>query len=162
VPVRPDLVECWIFRVGARGLEVLLIRRAPGRIFPGHWQPVTGGIEGAERVPLAAFREVAEETGFGPGEIEAAYDLDQVAPFYDEGADAIVTSAIFAVRVGPGAEPRLSHEHDAYEWLPPEAALVRAVWPSYDDSIRRIRDLLLDPEQAPWFELTLDGRRRRR
>ena len=35
-PYRPDLVECWIFRVPPGGEpEFLLIRRAPGRIFPG-------------------------------------------------------------------------------------------------------------------------------
>jgi 8-oxo-dGTP pyrophosphatase MutT (NUDIX family) len=159
---RPDLAECWVFRIGSRGLEVLLIHRAPGRIFAGLWQPVTGAIEPDERVPLAALREVGEETGFGRDAIEAAYDLDQIAPFYDEGADAIVVSAIFAVRVAPDAEPTLSHEHDGYAWLAPDEALERAVWPAYDDSIRRIRDHILDPAQAPWFELTPDWRRRRR
>ena len=51
------------------------------------------------------MREVEEETGLGPDEIEAFYDLDQVAPFYDEGTDAVVVSAIFAARVRPDAEP---------------------------------------------------------
>ena len=41
-PFRPDLVDCWMFRVGmtARAVErpeILLIRRAPGRILPGLW-----------------------------------------------------------------------------------------------------------------------------
>ena len=39
-PLRPDLVDCWIFRVvlSARDVpstEVLLLRRAPGRMAPG-------------------------------------------------------------------------------------------------------------------------------
>ncbi len=94
--LRPDLVECWVFRVvspvspddhrsDAERLEILLIRRAPHRIFPGLWQCVTGGVEPDEFVPAAAMREVLEETGLGAAEIEAFYDLDQVAPFYDEG-----------------------------------------------------------------------------
>jgi 8-oxo-dGTP pyrophosphatase MutT (NUDIX family) len=162
VPFRPDLVETWVYRIRDRNLEVLLIRRTPGRIFSGLWQPVTGRIDGRESVPQAAIREVGEETGFGRAAIEAFFDLDQVVPFYDEGLDAAVAAAIFAVRVGSTAEPRLSYEHDAFVWLAPDDALARAVWPSYDESIRRIRDRLLDPEQASWFELDLEGRRLRR
>jgi 8-oxo-dGTP pyrophosphatase MutT (NUDIX family) len=168
--VRPDLVECWVFRIvppaepgdrrtdGER-LEILLIRRAPDRIFPGLWQCVTGGVEPGERVAAAAIREVAEETGLAAEAVEAWYDLDQVAPFYDEGADAVVVSAIFAVRVRPEAGPRVSHEHDGLRWVPAAEAPSLAVWPSYAESVRRIRDQLLDPAVARWFELDREGRR---
>ncbi|MFI5255510.1 MAG: NUDIX domain-containing protein, partial [Candidatus Limnocylindrales bacterium] len=63
-PTRPDLVECWVFRLpeAAAEPEFLVMRRAPGRIFPSLWQCVTGGLEDGERVPLGALREVAEET----------------------------------------------------------------------------------------------------
>jgi len=168
--VRPDLVECWVFRVvppsgpsdvrpDAERLEVLLIRRAPHRIFPGLWQCVTGGVEPGERVPAAALREVEEETGLGAADIEAFYDLDQAAPFYDEGSDAVVVSAIFAARVRPGVAARPSHEHDAVRWVPAAAAPSLAIWPSYAESVRRVRDLLLDPELARWFLVDADGRR---
>lgn len=162
-PARPDLVECWIFRVATGGrLEILLLRRAPGRIFAGLWQCVTGRLELDETAPTAALREVTEETGFGAETIEAAYDLDQTATFYDEDADALVSSVLFAVRVTSHAEPVLSHEHDAARWAEPDDALRLAVWPSYRESIDRIRDRLLDPELAPWFQLGPDGRRLRR
>lgn len=168
--LRPDLIECWIFRVlppsspddtrpdGER-LEILLIRRAHHRIFPGLWQCVTGGIEPGERVPAAAMREVAEETGLGPDEIEAWYDLDQVAPFYDEGTDAVVVSAIFAARVRADADARPSWEHDGLRWVPAAEAPALAIWPSYVESVRRVRDQLLDPSLARWFLLDADGTR---
>ena len=159
-PVRPDLVECWIYRLPlGSDPEFLLIRRAPGRIFAGLWQCVTGGLEPGERVPTAALREVREETGFGPGEIEAFYDLDQVTQFYDEGSDAIVAGAIFAVRVGPKAEPVLSHEHDAHRWTSGAEAARLAVWPTYRETLERITGTLLDPAAEPWFRLDLTGRR---
>jgi 8-oxo-dGTP pyrophosphatase MutT (NUDIX family) len=159
-PHRPDLVECWVFRVRPGGQpEFLLIRRAPDRIFPGLWQCVTGGLEPGERVPRAALREVREETGFGPAEIEAFYDLDQVTSFYDEGPDAIVSGAIFGLRVRPDVEPTLSNEHDDARWAGREEALRLVVWPTYRDTIDRILGRLLDPVLEPWFRLDEDGRR---
>jgi dATP pyrophosphohydrolase len=168
--LRPDLVECWVFRVPppvsaddprteAERLEILLIRRAAHRIFPGLWQCVTGGVEPGEFIPAAAMREVREETGLGPDEIEAFYDLDQVAPFYDEGSDAVVVSAIFAARVRTEAEARESWEHDGLRWVPAAEAPRLAIWPSYAESVRRVREQLLDPALEPWFRLHADGRR---
>ena len=125
-------------RSDAERLEILLIRRASHRIFPGLWQCVTGGVEAGERVPAAALREVVEETGLGPAEIDAWYDLDQVAPFYDEGADAVVVSAIFAARVPADAEADESWEHDGLRWVPDaDAPRLGAISPSYAESVRR-------------------------
>ena len=168
--IRPDLVECWVFRVAPRSgpgdgrpdaerLEILLIRRSASRIFPGLWQCVTGGIEPGERVPDAAIREVEEETGFAGLDVEAFYDLDQVASFFDEGTDAIVVSAIFATRIRPGAVARASHEHDDVQWVPAAEAPALAIWPSYAESVRRVREHLLVPALASWFELDRHGRR---
>jgi 8-oxo-dGTP pyrophosphatase MutT (NUDIX family) len=159
-PFRPDLVDCWIYRVGARGPEVLLIRRAPGRILPGLWQCVSGSLEAGERVTAGALREVAEETGFDDAAVDAFYDLDLVNQFHEPSVDAVMTAAVFAVRVVPVAEPRLSHEHDAARWLPIAEAHREVVWPGYRTAIERIRDDLSDPARAAWFELTLAGDRR--
>ena len=158
--LRPDLVECWVFRIGpSAGVEILLIRRAAHRIFPGLWQCVTGGIEPGERVPAAALREVREETGLSGTDIEAFYDLDQVAPFYDEGSDGVVVSAIFAVRVRPDAKPVVSWEHDGLRWAPAAEVPAAVVWPSYAESVRRVAEVLTDPDRERWFRLDAEGRR---
>jgi 8-oxo-dGTP pyrophosphatase MutT (NUDIX family) len=159
--IRPDLIECWLFRVPSPGAapEYLLIRRAPGRIFPGLWQCVSGGLDPGERVTDTVLREVREETGLADEDVEAFYDLDQSYQFYDEGPDAVVTAAAFAMRVRPDAGLRLSHEHDAHRWAIREEALDLAIWPAYAESMARIEARLLDPAQARWFELTPDGRR---
>jgi 8-oxo-dGTP pyrophosphatase MutT (NUDIX family) len=159
-PLRPDIVECWIFRLPEPSrVDVLLIRRSASRIFPGLWQCVTGGLEPGERVPMAALREVSEEVGFGAAEIEAFYDLDQVSHFYDEGPDAVVAAAVFAIRVRADAVPRLSQEHDDARWMEAADAARVAVWPSYRQTIERIAGSLTDMSVASWFELTMDGRR---
>jgi 8-oxo-dGTP pyrophosphatase MutT (NUDIX family) len=143
------------------GAEILLLRRSPGRILPGLWQCVSGSLEAGESVTGGALRELWEETGFGAAEIEAFFDLDQVNQFHEPSVGAIVTSAIFSVRVRAGAEPALSHEHDAMRWVSPAEALDLAIWPAYRESIHRIEENLFVPERAIWFELTLRGERAR-
>jgi 8-oxo-dGTP pyrophosphatase MutT (NUDIX family) len=166
-PFQPDLVDCWMYRTvrsarAVASIEILLMRRAPGRILPGLWQCVSGSLEPGERIALAALRELEEETGFGEGDIEAFYDLDFVNQFHEPAMEGIVTAAVFAVRLRHDAEPRLSYEHDGVRWLPLERAHAEVIWPGYRTAIERIRDDLVDPVRASWFELTLDGHRRPR
>lgn len=159
-PVRPDIVECWIFRVPQPArIELLLIRRADDRIFPGIWQPVTGGVEAGESVPRAALREVQEETGLGPADVEAFYDLDQVGAFFAEDVDAVAVSVFFALRVRVGAEPRVSPEHVGLEWVDRGEAERRSIWPAYRDALELIERIAANPELARWFELDPEGRR---
>ncbi len=163
-PFRPDLVDCWMYRIATsaravQSIEVLLIRRAPGRILPGLWQCVSGSLEAGERVAVGALRELAEETGFGPTDIQGFYDLDLVNQFHESSVDGIVTAACFAVRLRPDAEPTLSDEHDGARWLALDDAMTEVIWPGYRTAIERIRDDLSDPERAAWFELTLAGAR---
>jgi 8-oxo-dGTP pyrophosphatase MutT (NUDIX family) len=158
-PLRPDIVDCWVFRTGPAGPEILLLRRSPGRILPGLWQCVSGSVEPGERIAMGALRELEEETRLRGPAIEAFYDLDLVNQFHEPSVDAILLAAVFAVRVPPHAEPVLSHEHDAARWLPPDAAHAEVVWPGYREAIDRIRRDILDPERAPWFALDTDGTR---
>ena len=132
-----------------------MLRRSPGRILPRLWQGVSGGIEPGETVAAAALREVAEETGIRRPAIEAFYSLDHAVTFYWEPLDRAMTSVYFAMRVAPGTEPVLSHEHDQYRWLAIEEAIERSVWPAYREGITRVRDCLLDPRREPWFVIPL-------
>jgi 8-oxo-dGTP pyrophosphatase MutT (NUDIX family) len=154
---RPDLVDVWVFRIVAGEPQILLMRRVPGRVLPGLWQCVSGTLEEGERVVEGALRELREETAFERPVIEAFFDLDFINQFHYAAVDAILSAAMFAARVGPTAEPILSHEHDAARWLPLEAAIGEAVWPGYREAIRRIAENLLDPAHARWFELAPDG-----
>ena len=87
-----------------------------------------GLLEDGDRVAIAALRELDEETGFGPDVIEAFYDLDLGNQFHEPSYDAIVTAAVFAVRVLNDAEPTLSQEHDDARWVPVDEAHADVVW----------------------------------
>jgi 8-oxo-dGTP pyrophosphatase MutT (NUDIX family) len=153
-PHRPDLVACWLFRIDPdRGLEILLTRRAPDRIYPGLWQCVTGGLEPGERIADGALREVAEETGFGPADIEAFFETDIVNWFHEQAVDGLMCEAVFAARVQPAARVRLSHEHDAQRWLAPAAARELVVWPAYLRAIDQVEWLVANPDRASAYRL---------
>ena len=152
--VRPDLVACWLFRVGATGTpEILLIRRAPDRMYPGLWQCVTGKLEPNERILEGALREVVEETGLTRDDLEAVFETNIVNWFHVGAADALMCEAVFAARVRPGATAAISHEHDDHEWLAPDAAKVLVTWPAYEEAIDTITWLLANPAKAEAFRV---------
>jgi 8-oxo-dGTP pyrophosphatase MutT (NUDIX family) len=152
--MRPDLVACWIYRVAAAGgLEILLIHRAPGRIYPGLWQCVTGGLEAGETIVAGALREVAEEVALGPTDIEALHETDIVNWFHEAARDALMSEAVFAARVRPDAPVVLSHEHDELRWLTPAAAHDLVVWPAYHRAIEQLEWLVANPERAEVYRL---------
>jgi 8-oxo-dGTP pyrophosphatase MutT (NUDIX family) len=154
VSTRPDLVACWLFRIDAAGKpEILLIRRAPDRMYPGLWQCVTGKLEAGEAIVAAALREVAEETGVGAADLEAFYETDLVNWFHEASLDALLCEVVFAARVRADAEVVLSHEHDDARWLQVDAARALVTWPAYERAIDTVEWLLANPSKAAAFRL---------
>jgi 8-oxo-dGTP pyrophosphatase MutT (NUDIX family) len=153
-PLRPDLAACWLYRLDAAGRpEILLIRRAPGRIYAGIWQCVTGKLEGDERVVDGALREVQEETGLSVADLDGVYETDFVNIFHEASADAIWCEAVFAAQVRSGATVRLSHEHDDMRWLSPHEAKALVVWPAYERAIDMVLWLVDNPAKATHYRL---------
>ncbi len=153
-PVRPDLVACWLYRVGPEGqVEILLIHRAPGRLYPGLWQCVTGRLEAGETILAGALREVAEETGIGPAGIEALFETDIVNWFHEVAVDGLMSEAVFAARLRPDAAITISHEHDDLRWLTPADAHELVVWPSYHRAIEQLEWLVANPQKAAVYRL---------
>jgi 8-oxo-dGTP pyrophosphatase MutT (NUDIX family) len=153
-PVRPDLVACWLYRVTGDGqLEILLIHRAPGRMYPGLWQCVTGRLEAGETIVAGALREVAEETGMGPAAIEALFETDIVNWFHEVAVDGLMSEAVFAARLRLDAAITISDEHDDLRWLTPAEAHELVTWPSYHRAIEQLEWLVANPDRAAVYRL---------
>jgi 8-oxo-dGTP diphosphatase len=99
---RPALTaDVAVFRDGAGGLELLLVRRgAPP--YAGMWALPGGFVEEDERPLVAASRELREETGMAP-----AGDLALVGVYGDPGRDprGWTVTVLYAVTLRDG-EPR--------------------------------------------------------
>jgi len=153
-PLQPDLVACWLFRLDATGRpEILLIRRAPGRIYAGIWQCVTGRLEAGERVVDGALREVEEETGLARSDLEDVFETDIINWFHEPSVDTIWCEAVFAARVRRDATIQLSHEHDDQRWLTPPEARAHVVWPAYARAIEMVEWLIDQPAKASHYRL---------
>jgi 8-oxo-dGTP pyrophosphatase MutT (NUDIX family) len=153
-PLRPDLVACWLFRLDSRGApEILLLHRAPGRIYTGVWQCVTGRLEAGEGVLAGALREVAEETGLRADDLDAVFETDIVNWFHEQSVDAVWSEVVFAARVRPEAVVRLSDEHDEQTWLGLDAARELVVWPAYERAIDMVEWLVRHPAKAGHYRL---------
>ena len=124
--IRVSLVDVYVLRRGAGGLDCLVLRRAAGGRCPGSWETVHGHIEEGERPWQAGRRELEEETGLSP---ERLYNLSRVETLYQHRLDEVALVPVFVAFVPADAAVRLGPEHDRHEWLTPAEAGVRFAWP---------------------------------
>ncbi len=131
-------IDVYLIAARTDGWRVLVLQRAKNTRCPSSWETVHGHIEPGEEPEQAAEREVREETGLN---IERLYNVT-VQPFYLHRTHSVELAVVFAAFVAPAAEVKLSTEHSRSEWLTPERALERFVWPRERDALRDILHLL--------------------
>ena len=103
-----------VWREGAGGRELLLLHRAHrGPAYEGDWAwtPPSGSRLPGEDPAACAARELLEETGL-------SLPLEES----DAGTEQWL---LYTARAPEGAEVRLDAEHDAFLWVPAEAAAER-------------------------------------
>ena len=130
-PPRPwKIPESVLVVIHTPDLEVLLIRRTGG---DGHWQSVTGSKDHLhELFEDTARREVAEETGIdtrAPGCTLTDWALENIYDIWPQWlhryAPGVVRNRerVFGLCVPRGTAVVLNpREHDAWQWLPWQAA----------------------------------------
>jgi dATP pyrophosphohydrolase len=139
-------VEVCIFRFEGDHAEFLLLHRQPEeRVYPNTWQFVTGTVDGGESALAAAQRELREETGFVP---KGFWVLPCINSFYDSRQDLVHLNPVFAAQVEPGAIPRLSQEHDLYEWVTREKALQKLLWQGQQEALDLVQRSIIRGEEV--------------
>ena len=137
VSIKVATVDVYVIRP-RDSWRVLLLKRAAQTRRSGSWEAVHGNIETGERPEQAAVREVLEETGL---RVARLYNIT-VQPFYLHTLGIVNVAVVFAAFVDEPAEVRLAEEHDAFEWLSPDDAAARFVWPRSRSIIRDVVALL--------------------
>jgi dihydroneopterin triphosphate diphosphatase len=125
--------------------HVLTLQRAHDTRCPTAWETVHGHIEAGESPEQAAVREVHEETGLV---VRRLYNVT-VQPFYLHKLATVELAVVFAAFVDRAHPITLCPEHMHHEWLPPDAALDRFVWPRERAALRDILQLLRSGDAGP-------------
>jgi 8-oxo-dGTP diphosphatase len=140
---RPGVTaDCVIFAMDARDLRVLLVKRKhpPGK---GQWAFPGGFVDANEDLQVAAFRELAEETGLGAG-----ITLEQLRAFGEPGRDprghTVTIAFVGFVLVAP--EPTAGDDAAHAEWIALQAIDAGQVKLAFDhaDILRFARERLAE------------------
>ena len=143
--VNVGTVDVYLIAPDANGWGVLTLQRAQGTRCPSAWETVHGRIEPGESPEQAAVREVREETSL---EVRRLYNVI-VQPFYLHKLATVELAVVFAAFVNRADPIALGEEHMRYEWLSPDAALERFVWPRERQALRDVLQLLRDGHAGP-------------
>jgi 8-oxo-dGTP pyrophosphatase MutT (NUDIX family) len=127
------------------GWSVLALQRALTTRCPTAWETVHGRIEAGETPEEAAVREVGEETGLS---VQRLYNVT-VQPFYLHKLGTVELAVVFAAFVSRDQSVVLGEEHMRYEWLAPDDALERFVWPRERSALRDVLHLLKGGDAGP-------------
>jgi 8-oxo-dGTP pyrophosphatase MutT (NUDIX family) len=138
-PIARECVEAYLF--STRPLRLLIFRRPPTR--GAIWVPVSGKVDPGDATLVAALRrELHEETGLrSPLRV---VPLDWQVPFRADNGEVWRLHA-YGAEVAAGFEPRLSEEHDAYEWVSPEEAGRRLHYEDNRAAVRRLVERVRRP-----------------
>lgn len=139
------VVDVYLIRPLADGWKVLVVQRAVDTRCPGAWETVHGRIEPGERPEHAAIREVREETGLS---VARLYNVT-VQPFYLHMFGTVQLAVVFAAFVDEPAVVSHGSEHQAFEWVSPNDAAARFIWPREREALSHILHLLAGGDAGP-------------
>ena len=146
------VIDAYVFKKDKNGLQYLILKRAPEKIYGGIWQCVTGKIKTDEASWETAIRELKEETGLDPLQIFIA---DYVSKFYEAHEDRINLVPVFGIEVSD-TKIQLSNEHTEYKWVDFDNALNKLVWNEQKEGLFSINNMLnLNDTRMKWSKIPI-------
>ena len=147
------VVDAYVYRKAEDGLLFLILKRAETKMYEHLWQGVAGKIEAGETAPIAAIRELDEETGLKPRHMFIA---DHISRFYEAHDDRINLVPVFGIEVDSD-DVTLSEEHCDYKWVTLDEALEHLVWRGQKKGIQVINEMVLSAdERMRWSTIELE------
>jgi 8-oxo-dGTP diphosphatase len=125
--------------------RVLVLKRSDSRkLYPGLWECGGGQVKPGEGFPDAVKRQLREEAGILVDSIKpvGTYVID-----LPDGEK--IPGVYFACRFAgyeEGVQPRLSHEHTEWKWIPAKDLTDLDLIPGVRESILKSPELLKGPE----------------
>ncbi|MDP3795467.1 MAG: NUDIX domain-containing protein [bacterium] len=121
------VINC-VVRYGGR---ILIVERSPGmRLYPGHWNGISGFLDDNRDVEDHARKELDEELGIGG---EAIVTMRRGAIFAVEAPEIGKTWIVHPVLIDVGADQiTLDWEAAHYKWVSPEEVLRYKLVPGFD------------------------------
>lgn len=139
------VVDVYVIRPLTDGWQVLTVQRAQDTRCAGAWETIHGRLEPKERPEDGAVREVREETGLT---VSRLYNVT-VQPFYLHMFGTVQLAVVFAAFVDEPADVTLCAEHQAFDWLSPDDAAARFIWPREREALSQILRLLAGGDAGP-------------
>ncbi|XP_029049490.1 bis(5'-nucleosyl)-tetraphosphatase [asymmetrical] isoform X1 [Osmia bicornis bicornis] len=128
-----------IFRRIQGAIEYLLMQVSYGE---HHWTPPKGHVDPGESDMETALRETEEEAGFIASDLKIFNDAKQELKYEVKGKPKIVVYWL-AELLNPDKPVRLSHEHQAFKWLPLEEACSVAKYEDMQKMLKYFNDYIL-------------------
>ena len=131
-------IDCHIVKSIENELLYLLLKRAPGELYPDIWQCVTGKIKPNEKAFQTAIREVKEETGLSSTHL---WTLEHVNLFFEGKQDRMNLIPVFGMQVG-NEDVILSKEHSRFKWCSFEEAVSLLLWAQQKKGLETFHSML--------------------
>jgi len=139
-------IDAFLISIAPSGdWSVLALQRSLTTRCPTAWETVHGRIESGETPEQAALREIREETGLS---VLRLYNVT-VQPFYLHKLATVELAVVFSAIVSREQSVVLGEEHMRYEWLSPDDALERFIWPRERSALRDVLHLLRGGDAGP-------------
>jgi len=157
--LRADVVDVYVARRGALGLEFLQLLRADAPM-QHTWQPIMGHVEPGERATQTAERELREEVALAPGDahVLTMHALEQTHPYFLAELDCVMCSPRFVVEVKNTWNPSLpallaTNEHSNFRWIPEDRISDAFLWPGQRAALAEASRVLRGCASEPHLRL---------